>query len=129
MTSRIATRIECIRIGIMIDLLRLSNDEATEHLLELWILIDESEVRQNLIGGVSEPHGIDVSCNNERERMSIHILEGGYSCVECVGQSIGEERGELRICHLACRALNILVDNGADEGASSRWRSSLAQDV
>src|SRR6202000_610395 len=82
------------------DAFGLAVDEAAEEVAKFWALGGEGDVGPDLVGGVAEPHGVDVAGDDE----GVGFVGGGGvgggegdGGIEGVGEAIGEEPGEFGV--------------------------------
>jgi len=73
-----------------------------EEVAQVSAVFGEGEIRPNLVGGITQPHGVDVAGDDEGVRAASAIIRRmGDGGVEGVGEAIGEEPRELGIADLA----------------------------
>jgi hypothetical protein len=63
--AAIRSKVECIGPRVQKHTLHLTIDDASDHALQMQLLHDVWNVRQNLVGAITQPHGVDISSDNE----------------------------------------------------------------
>ena len=56
------SHVECVGVGVDVDALELSEDDAANHLAQLFVLVGILDVWPHLRTAVAEPHGMYVAC-------------------------------------------------------------------
>lgn len=108
-----------IRERIEEDRARVAPDKPDEKRRQRSVLRCERDVRPDLVRRISQPHGDDVSSNDERV-----VYRGAKDrSVERIGERVCKERRQVRVRQLGCRRSDEAVDGGGDVGALGGGRT------
>ena len=90
--------VEGVGVGVEQDTLGLAADEAMEEEFEAGAVVGELDVGPDLVGGVAEPHGVDVAGDDEGVGFAGGRFFGeGDGGVKGVGEAIDEELAEVAV--------------------------------
>ena len=105
---------EGVGVGVEEDALELAEDDAADHLPQLVVFADKSQVGPDLGGGVAEPHGVDVAGVDEGVVVTIDgaKVDGG---VERVGEAVFEHPSQLLVRDHPFDAHDFFLDGFGDE--------------
>ena len=78
------THVEGVGIGVDVDALELTQDDAAHHLLKLSVFVAILHIGPNLSAAVAEPHGVDVASVDESVVLAVKMGGG----VDGVGEAV-----------------------------------------
>ena len=91
--------VEAVGIRIDVDTPGLTVDDAGKHGFHFRIVVCKLDMREYLCRRVTEPHGMDITGQDEGVGLTIHHLVFA-SRIQCVGKTVFEHPGELRVFQL-----------------------------
>ncbi len=97
-------------------------DDAGEQALEGGVLFGEGEVGPDLGGGIAQPHGVDIACDDEGVGLALEGA-GADGGVERVGEAVLEHPGEFGVGDEFFDFEDAGFDGGAGEFALGEGRA------
>ena len=91
--------VEAVSIRVDVDTPGLAVDDAGKHGFHFRVVVGELDMREYLCRRVTEPHGVDITGQDEGVRLTIHHLVFA-SRIQCIWKTVFEHPGELRVFQL-----------------------------
>ena len=87
------------------------------------VAVDKAQIRPHLIGGIAQPHGVDVAGNDKRIGTTLFILRGCHGGIERVGKTVGKKPRQFRVAQRLAHFGNRVFDDGAGKTAFFQRRA------
>ena len=101
------------------------NDPGNEG-LQVRIVTEEREIGPDLVGGITQPHRINVSRDDEGIGFAVAIMLKGDGGIQGVRQAVGKKPGEFRVANRGGDFLDCRFDSLAGEAAFFKgWTFAL----
>ena len=121
LTDFCSVAVEGVGVGVEEHAFGLTADEAAEEVAEFWAFFGEGQIGPDLVGGIAEPHGVDVAGDDKSVGLAAppRSVIGGelHGGVEGVGEAVGEEPCEFGVFDLGGGFGDDGFDHRGGEGA------------
>ena len=108
--AAVGTFVEAVGIRVDVNAPGLTVDNTCQHGFYRRIFVGELNMRENLCRRVAQPHGVDVTCKDERVGLAVYHLMFA-SRIECIGKAVFEHPSQFRIFQLCFGSLDSPFDS------------------
>ena len=93
---RIRVAVEGVGVGVETDVVKLPQDNALDHFLQVFVFVGKLQVGPYLCSGIPPPHRMDVTRVDKGVGGSVAVLGVVHGGVKGVGEAVLKHPGQIR---------------------------------